>query len=160
MMDRDPEHQGGGALISRKIRGSGESGQSVRIAGKLDVLRHSDRMFTLVLESDVEVRGVVASDAIDLNTLGTLWGQPAQVSGLAKFRPSGSILRIEAERIEPASEHDLALWGTVPVPIFGPLNGRSLHRPQGPRSGVSAILGQLPGDESDEKLNEALNAFS
>lgn len=149
-----------GMETCRRLRGAIPPDQQVRVAGKLDVLRHSDRMFTLVLESDVEVRGVVASDAIDLSALGTLWGQPAQVSGLAKFRPSGSILRIEAERIEPASEHDLALWGTVPVPIFGLLNERSLHRPQGPRSGVSAILGQLPGDESDEELNEALNAFS
>lgn len=102
----------------------------------------------------------MASDAIDLNTLGALWGQPAQVSGLAKFRPSGSILRIEAERIEPASEHDLVLWGTLPAPIFGLQDERSLRQPQGPRSGVNAVFGHLPGEESDEEIIEALDRLS
>ena len=80
--------------------------------------------------------------------------------GVAKFRPSGSLLRIEAERIERADEHDLSLWSTPPRPIFGPQDERALHQPQGPRSGVGAIFGQLPDEESDEDIIEALDRFS
>ncbi len=134
--------------------------QRVRLAGKLDVLRHSDRMFTLILESGSPVRGVVASEAIDLAELGAMWGSSAVVSGVAKFRPSGSLLRIEAEVIERAGEKDLSLWGTLPQPVFGPLDERALRQPQGSRSGVSAIFGQLPGEESDEEIIEALDRFS
>jgi hypothetical protein len=65
-----------GLETCRRLRSAIPPDQQVRVAGKLDVLRHSDRMFTLVLESDVEVRGVVASDAIDLNTLGTRFTGP------------------------------------------------------------------------------------
>lgn len=144
----------------RRLRSAMPPHQRVRVAGKLDMLRHSDRMFMLVLESGVQARGVVASDAIELSALAGLWGRTAVVSGLAKFRPSGSLLRVEAERIEPAGEHDVALWGTLPRPIFGPLDERSLRQAQGPRTGVGAILGQLPGEESDEEIIEALERLS
>ncbi|HAM57904.1 MAG TPA: hypothetical protein DCQ64_21835 [Candidatus Rokubacteria bacterium] len=149
-----------GIETCRRLRSAIPPDQRVRVAGKLDVLRHSDRMFMLVLESGVQARGVVASDAIELRALAGLWGRTAVVSGLAKFRPSGSLLRVEAERIEPAGEHDVALWGTLPRPIFGPLDERSLRQPQGPRTGVGAILGQLPGEESDEEIIEALERLS
>lgn len=149
-----------GVETCRRLRNAIPPDQRVRIAGKLDVLRHSDRMFTLIVESGGMVRGVVASEAIDLAELGAMWGGPAVVSGVAKFRPSGSLLRIEAEIIERAGEKDLSLWGTLPQPVFGPLDERELRQPQGPRSGVSAIFGQLPGEETDEEIIEALDRFS
>lgn len=117
-------------------------------------------MFTLILAPGVQVRAVVAIDVIDLTAFAALWGGPALVCGLAKFRPSGSLLRVEAERIDRADERDLSLWGTLPRPIFGPLDERSLRQPQGPRSGVGAILGQLTDEESDEDVIEALDRFS
>ncbi len=147
-------------MISRRIRVSDTPGQDVRIAGKLDVLRHSDKTFTLVLESGARVPGVVASDGVDLASLAALWGGPAVVSGVGEFSPSGLLLRVDTERIERADERDLAQWGTLPRPMFGPLNERSLRRQQGPRSGVSAIFGQLRGEDSDEEIIEALDRLS
>jgi hypothetical protein len=149
-----------GVETCRRLRNAIPPDQRVRIAGKLDVLRHSDRMFTLIVDSGDSVRGVVASEAIDLGELGAMWGWPAVVSGIAKFRPSGSLLRIEAERIERASETELALWGTLPQPVFGPLDERVLRQPQGPRSGVSLLFGQVPSEETDEEIIEALDRFS
>ncbi|MBI2197734.1 MAG: hypothetical protein HYU42_03925 [Candidatus Rokubacteria bacterium] len=142
---------------SRLLRGGW---QSIRIAGTLDGLRYSDRIFTLVLTSGVQVRGVVASEVFDLTTWAALWGQTGVVSGLAKFDPSGSLLRVEAERVEPAEEHDLPLWGALPRPIFGPLTEGSLRHPQAPGTGVGAILGQLPDGKCDEEIIEALERLS
>ena len=102
--------------------------QHVRVAGKLDVLRLSDRMFTLILASGARVRGVVAGHGVDLSALGELWGQDVVVTGVAKFRPSGSVLRIEAERIERANDRDLSLWSAEPRPIFGVLDERALRQ--------------------------------
>jgi len=148
-------------VTNRRSRLSGADGQCVRIAGTLDALQHSDRMFTLIPESGVQVRGVVASETIDLAALAALSGRKVLVSGLASLRPSGSLLRVEAERIEPAEEHDVALWSALPRPIFGgPLDERSLRQPQGPRTGVGAILGPLPGGESDEEIIEALELIA
>ncbi len=144
----------------RRLRNAIPPDQQVRIAGKLDVLRHSDMMFTLILESGAQVRGVVASGTIDSGVLATLWGQPVVVSGVAKFRPSGSLLRIEAERIERADERELSLWSALPRPMFGSLDERTLRQPQGPRSGVGAVFGQLADEESDEEVIEALDRLS
>ena len=149
-----------GIETCRRVRSTIPPDQQVRVAGVLDVLRHTDRIFTLILQSGVHVRGVVARDGIVPTELAALWGRPAVVSGVAKFRPSGSLLRVEAERIERADEHHLALWGALPRPTFGPLDERSLRQPQGSRSGVGAIFGQIPDEESDDEIIEALERLS
>jgi len=125
-----------GIEMCRRLRTSIPPDQQVRVAGKLDVLQHTERMFTLILESGALVRGV------------------------AKFRPSGSVLRIDAESVEAADERDLSLWAAPPRPVFGPLDERTLRQPQGSRSGVAAIFGQLSDDESDEEIIEALDRLS
>jgi hypothetical protein len=129
------------------------------IAGKIDLLRHSDRVFTLILESGEVLRGVVTTEAVDLGELGRLWGRFAVVSGIAKFRPSGAVLRIEAEQVRPAEPADTAVWSQVPRPLLADLDLRTLHWSQGPRSGVSAIFGQWPGDESEEEFLRTLDAI-
>jgi hypothetical protein len=144
----------------RRLRRAIPPDQQIRLAGKLDALRHSDRMFTLILDSGTPIRGVFAGDTVDLTGLGGLWGREAIVSGVATFRPSGSVLRVEAQRVEPAGEGDLSLWGIEPRPIFDALDERSLRQPQGPRSGVNAILGRLADGESDDDIIEALDRLS
>jgi hypothetical protein len=131
--------------------------QRVRLAGRLDTIRHSDRMFTLVLASGEVLRGI--AEEIDSDTLVESFGQPVIVSGTAVFRPSGSVLRIEAEGIEPA-EGDVSLWSHPPVGLMGVLDRRTLYRPQGPRSGINAIMGRWPGDETEEELLSALDEIS
>jgi hypothetical protein len=132
--------------------------RQVIVAGKLDALRHSYRVFRLVLETGAHVQGVIG-EGINLKQLATLWGQPARVEGVAKFRPSGSLLRIDAERIEAVSG-DVSLWSRMPTPLLRELDTRKLVVPQGPRSGIAAIWGQWPGDESDDELREALAELS
>ena len=149
-----------------RITGRGAQGirippdQHVCLVGKLDVLRHSKRTFTLILESGALVSGVVADHGSDLSALGELWGRDVVVRGVAEFRPSGSVLQIEAERIERAAARDLNLWSAEPRPIFDVLDERLLRQPQGPRSGVDAIFGQLAGVEGDDDIIEALERLS
>jgi hypothetical protein len=132
--------------------------QRTVVEGKLDALHHSDRVFRLVLESGQPVHGVIG-DGIDLAALAQLWGKSARVSGLAKFRPSGTLLRLDADRMEPATG-DALLWSRMPTPIFRELDERKLSVTQGARSGVAAIWGQWPGDETDEEFVEALSQLS
>jgi hypothetical protein len=40
------------------------------------------------------------------------------------------------------------------------LDPRELRKPQGPRSGLAAIVGQWPGDETDEQVRAALAELS
>ena len=88
-----------------------------------------------------------------------MFGQSVVVSGMAVFRPSSRLLRIEAEAIDPAGS-DAAVWARVPAPLFRIMDTASLRQPQGPRSGVNAIIGRWPGEESDEEITGALRELS
>lgn len=133
--------------------------QRVIVAGKLDELKHSERMFMLNLEDGTNLRGVVSSPEVDLGELGELWGHQVRIEGIAKFRPSGRVLRVEADRIVGVSGN-ISVWSHAPKPVFAALDDRTLRVPQGPKSGISAIFGQWPGDESEEDFQEALRKIS
>jgi hypothetical protein len=77
------------------------------------------------------------------------------ISGVARFRPSGRLLLVDAEYLAPATPKD-AIWERMPMarpgrasPVFTPM-------PQDPFSGVGAFFGIWPGSESDEELLRAL----
>lgn len=130
----------------------------VRIAGKVHEIRHSDRAFTLVLQSGEPVRGVLAEGEPEL--LAPFFGKLAVVSGMAQFRPSGSLLRVDADGVAPGSEPDLALWSEPPRPLFAGLDTQALRKPQGSRSGLNAIIGAWPGEETDDEIFALLEEIS
>lgn len=132
--------------------------QRILLAGKVDAIRHSDRVFTLVLKSGATIRGVLTEGAPE--DLAQHFGGIALVSGYALFRPSGSVLRIDAERLDPGGEKDLAMWSAMPRSFFGRLEPRQLRRPQGPRTGLNAIIGKWPGDETDEEILAIIEEMS
>jgi hypothetical protein len=131
----------------------------VIIAGKLEMIRHSDRRFTLILPAGEVLRGV-ASERVDLLELAGLFGKPALVSGTVRFRPSGSVLRVEADGIEPASADDVAVFSSVPTPFLDALDPHAPGLPLGPGSGLAAVIGRWPGDETDEQILAALAELS
>ncbi len=132
--------------------------QRVMIAGKLDAIRDHDHMFTLILPDGKTIKGF--AEEIKAEALASFFGKDAVVSGLAHFRPSGSMLRVEADRIETPKEHDLEIFGAEPKTLGAPLDACSYDQPQGPRSGINAIIGEWPGDETDEELTEFLESLS
>ena len=131
--------------------------QHVRVAGRLDAIRHSDRMFALILESGTTLRGV--AEGFPPEAMAGLFGQAVIVSGTASFRPSGRVQAIEAERIEKA-EGDFTLWAAEPRPLLPSLLRKDLQREQGPRSGLGAVIGAWPGEETDEEVRAVLRSLS
>jgi hypothetical protein len=91
-----------------RLRGKTPPPQRERVAGWVDLIRHSDGLFTLKLESGPTLRGV--AEGVGAERLVGLFGKKAVVSGTALFRPSGRVLRIEADQMEPAPE-DSSLCG-------------------------------------------------
>lgn len=130
----------------------------VRIAGKLDAIRYSDRAFTLVTAEEKKVRGVLAEGGPEL--LKPLFGRIAVVSGMAHFRPSGRLSRVDAEHMAIGTEEEAALWAEVPRPLDLLVDPREFRKPQGLRTGVNAIIGKWPGDETEEELIAALEELS
>lgn len=131
--------------------------QATRIAGKLDTIRHSDRMFTLLLGDGQSLKGVAEGVAVE--KLADLFGSTVLVTGSAVFRPNGGILRLEADDLERVADGG-SVWSNVPAPLFGSLDVAGLRRPQGPRSGVNAIIGRWPGEEDEAAFASALEALS
>jgi hypothetical protein len=128
----------------------------VRLAGLLDTIRHSDRMFTLKLESGITLRGI--AEGVPPETLAGLFGKMVTVSAMAVFRPSGRVLRLHADHIEPAGG-DFSLWSVEPRSLWGAAEP-SVRQPQGPHSGINAIIGRWPGDESEAEIAAALEELS
>jgi hypothetical protein len=144
------------SAVDRLIRAMPEP-QRARVSGTLDTIRHSDRMFTLLMEDGKAVKGI--AEGVAAEQLADLFGQQVIVTGTAFFRPSSALLRIEADAIEPAGA-DALVWARVPAPLFRDLDSSSLRQPQGIRSGVNAIIGRWPGDESEDEIAVALRELS
>ena len=72
--------------------------QHVRVSGRLDTIRHSDRMFHLVLSTGERLKGI--AEGVGTEDLADCWGQEVVLSGVAVFRPSGSVRQVEAGRSE------------------------------------------------------------
>lgn len=131
--------------------------QRARVAGKLEMIRHSDLTFTLVLSSGEKIRGV--AEPSQISVLQDLWGRQVLVSGTVRFTATGAVQSIEADQLEPTDEGGLRLWGAVPEPV-GRAADQRFRVSQGPRSGINALMGQWPGDEGDDLISSELDHLS
>ena len=131
--------------------------RQVRLAGKLDAIRHHDRMFTLLVEGGHAVRGV--AEQADENELANLWGKNVLVSGLAVFKPAGSLLRVEAATFQQVEGDIPELWAKLPTPLERGTDVRAVRKAQGSRSGVNAIIGRIPDELPDDEFIALLEAM-
>ena len=141
-----------------ELHNSTPAPRRVRLAGWLDTIRYSDRAFTLKLDSGKTVRGLLADGAPELLT--PHFGKLAVVSGVAHYRPSGSLLRIAAEKIAVGTEKDATSWGAVPEAPDEPLHSRQLRQHQTRRKGLAALVGLLEEELQDEDIAELISKVS
>jgi hypothetical protein len=121
----------------------------VRITGKFDMIRASDRVFELLLRDGRKVRAVWAEpNVVPLKDFLT---QDVVIEGQAIFRPSGSLLRIDTSAITAAKQTDY-LFSELPQPASRRLETRGLTKSQTSTTGINAIWGIWPGDETEEEL--------
>jgi hypothetical protein len=142
---------------ARRFYQSTPAPRQVRVVGQLDMLRVSTEIFALRLDDGQEMHGVFPEGSIE--DVKPLLNRRVLVVGKAVYRASGRLLRVDAARIS-AGEREPAIWSRMPEPGAGRLDTSRLRRPQGPRSGMAAIMGHWPGDESDEEIEAALEKLS
>lgn len=126
----------------------------VRVAGKLDMVQASTLAFELLLPNGDRVRGVWKGD--EFETLRALANTDVVASGMAVFRPSGVLLRVDADALTPPRPED-GFFATVPLSSGNRLNLQSLIRAQQKRGGVAAMWGRIPAEESDEVFLTAIS---
>lgn len=132
--------------------------QRVRVTGRLETISYGDCRFTLVLDNGAQLQGTAFE--LGQGVLQGLFGQQVLVTGHALFRTSGQPLRIDADRIETASERDAKLWSAAPKPLLAPHSARQIREDQRNSNDLGALLGKWPGDESDDQIREALESLS
>src|SRR5262245_18921539 len=69
--------------------------QRVRVVGRLDMIWQSRQSFVLTLDDGQEIRGVLVEG--DVSSITGLFNQRVVVHGRAVYRPSGQLLRLDAE---------------------------------------------------------------
>lgn len=131
--------------------------REVRVLGNLDMIRKSTRSFLLQLDDDCEVGGVLESTE-RIEELRDHFGKRVLVLGRAIYRPSGSLLRIDAHAVEPGEGHP-SIFSRVPPP----LERRQLLARKASASGgwqaLSTCFGEWPGAETNEEWEEMVHGL-
>jgi hypothetical protein len=117
----------------------------------------SQQRFVLVLDDGQLIRGVLVDG--DLSALAPLFNQRVVVHGRAVYRPSGQLLRLDAQRIDPGADEP-ALWSRIPEARRQKRDLGTFRQPQTPQTGLGAIIGRWPGEETDEEIRKALEELS
>ena len=131
--------------------------ERVRVVGTLDMIRASTQAFALKLDDAQEIRGVMVTGEIAEQK--QLLEKRVMILGKAIYRPSGRLLRVDAEEMTSAAADD-TFFSKIPKPSRQKLDGREIVREQSHKSGLAAIIGKWPGDETDEEIEAALQELS
>ena len=126
----------------------------VRVAGVLDMIRHSTRSFSVRIESGEEINGVMESTESEGILVG-FFGKPVVVLGRAVYRPSGRLLRIDATGLQEGTGAPGVLSKVPPPQTVRPPAASRVKLSGTGKRGVRAFFDAWPGDESDADL-EAL----
>ncbi len=129
-------------------------GLKVKVVGVLDMLRVSTQTFGIKLDTGDEVPGSIVEAAGE--TLSRLLGERVVVDGRAVFRPSGRLLRVDADSILPG-EGISPLFSKLPEALDRQALRSEVRHPQVPSTGVNAFFGRWPGEETDEELLRELD---
>jgi len=139
---------------ARTLSGTTPPNRQVRVAGKLDMIRHSTRTFGLRLDDGSEVRGVAESYGL-VESLARRFGERVLVLGEAVYRPSGRLLRIDAKAVEEGAEQP-PVFAKIPPPRAERAAPVAEKAGAGRKRGVAAFFGIWPGDETDADFEAML----
>jgi len=129
----------------------------VRICGRLDLLAVSKQALGLLLEDDTAVRAVWSPEGfVDL---ADFLDKQVVIEGLAEFRPSGTLLRIDADAIREAHAED-ASFSKLPLPELRRNYPKEIASVRPGMKPYASIFGLIPGDESDEEFAVAVDEIS
>jgi len=129
----------------------------VRVVGCLDLMGASQGVIKIHVGSNTVVTALW-NGAEPIEAHRDLFNKDVIVEGLGVFRPSGSLLRIEADALLPASAQD-DFFRKVPTATPVTDYQRIARLRPGEESGYAAIRGIVPAEESDEDFIAALEAL-
>jgi hypothetical protein len=130
------------------------SPRRVRVTGRLDVMGASQGVLKVDVKPGEIVTALWEGDE-PVESLREFFNKDVVIEGIAVFRPSGSLLRIDAEAIAPASSQDEFFRGIPTGVVQRDYHKLARLRP-GEKSAYAQLRGSLAGGESDEEFQAAL----
>jgi hypothetical protein len=129
----------------------------VRLCGRLDLLGVSKRVMGLYLEDGTPLTAVWTTEGfVDL---ANYLDKQVTIEGLAEFRPSGTLLRVDADAIREAGAGD-ASFSTLPLPEVRRNYQKVAATVRPGQKPYASIFGLIPGEESDEEFATAVEELS
>jgi hypothetical protein len=130
----------------------------VRITGRLDLMAAKHAVLKLDVKEGVFVTAVWEG-VQPVEALKDYFNRDVVIEGAGVFRPSGSLLRIDADAIAFAGAQD-EFFRQLPAALVA-LDYEAMTRLRpGEKSPFNRILGIIPAEESDEEFATAVEAFS
>lgn len=130
----------------------------VRVSGRLDLMGVSQGILKIELEPGTMVTARwEGREAVQ--TLKSLFDRKVVCEGVGIFRPSGALLRIDADAIERATGSDAA-FAQLPLAVATPERIKPVRARVGEPSPYAAFIGSVPAEESDEEFAAAVEAMS
>ena len=127
----------------------------VRVAGRLDVMGASQG----VLKVEVSHGELITAIWEGEDSLKDFFNRDVVVEGLGVFRPSGTLLRIDADAVVPASSRDDFFRRVPTAPVVRDYQKLVRLRP-GEKSVYAQFLGSIPAEESDGEFATAIDELS
>jgi hypothetical protein len=145
------------AVVAGRLADSTPPPQEVRVAGQLDMIRRSTRSFALQMDGGQEVHGVL-ENADGVDQMREFFGKRVLVLGKAVYRPSGSLLRLDAHAIQDGVGQP-SIFSAIPPPRSRRVLPPKKQTPGQGWDSLSAYFGGWPGDETDAQWNQMMLAL-
>lgn len=129
----------------------------VRVSGRLDMLGVSKRVLGLFLENGTPLTALWTGE--QFTDLAKFLDQQVLIEGMAQYRPSGSLLRVDAEAIAEATSGD-SFFSVVPQPETRRDYVPEVVRVRPSQTPYTTIFGFVPPEESDEDFAAAVEELS
>lgn len=130
----------------------------VRVSGRLDLMGVSQGVIKIHVAGGAVVTALWdGKEPID--ELRSLLNRDVVCEGVGVFRPSGTLLRIDADAVAAAAAGDASFAFVPRAPKVGDIK-RQLLLKSGEASPYGELLGSIPPEESDEDFAAAIEAMS
>ena len=146
------------AQSARDLADATPQPRRVRVVGRLDLMGVSQGILKLHIASGGIVTALWDGEG-PLEQFTALFNQEVICEGVGVFRPSGSMLRIDADALALATERDDFFRHAPLVPANSEIV-KSIRLRAGEPSVYAGFLGVIPPAESDEEFAAAVGALS
>lgn len=130
----------------------------VRIAGRLDLMGASQTLLKLEVKPGVVVTALWQGKA-QMDALKDFFNRDVVLEGTGVFRPSGTLLRIDADAIERAEKQD-DFFRMLPEAVPNQDYQKLARLKPGQPSAYARLFGSIPAEESDDEFLAAIEKFS